>query len=294
MSVPNYKDLDKSVTDLLTKNFPINSFGFELQSKTVKDDSETTFKVTGTNKPEGQVSNLVEGSKTWKDQGLTVKLSCKADKTTSYNVELSSKNKFVSGLNLFFSSKFEDNKNNNEVKATYQHKNQINAELIGVHSSRPHLVGSIVGVYEYLRVGVSSKVSLSKTPSIEEFGVKVGYFPSKNLYGLLTLTDTKEEKRTGARVYYNDSKRKLQTTIDLSVNPNRLSDVPQILSALQYEVDSKTTLKARYLNTDSTVGLSIRQKLSDTTTATVATEFKGVGTSGTSNGRFGLLLNLDI
>lgn len=208
-------------------------------------------------------------------------------------VELSTKNKFVSGLNLFLTSKFEDNKNNNEVKATYLYKDQINAELVGVHTSKPYLLGSIVAGYESLRVGLSSKVSVSKTPSLDEFGVKVGYFPSKSLYGLLTF-DSKDEKRTGAQVFYNDTKRKLQTTIDLSVNPNRLSDVPQIRSGIQYEVDSKTTLKARYLNTDSTVGLSIQQKLSDTATATVATEFKGVGTSGTSTGKFGLLLNLNI
>lgn len=294
MSVPSYRDLDKLGNDLLTKSFPINSFGFELQTKTTKDDSETTFKVTGTNKPEGQTSNLVEGSKTWKDQGLTAKLSCKTEKNATYSVELSSKNKFVSGLSLFLTSKFQENKNDNEVKATYLYNNQINAELVGVHTSKPHLLGSVVAAYNSIRVGLTSKISVSKSPSVEEYSVKVGCFPKdKNFYGLLSF-DSKEEKKAGAHVYYKNPKKKLESSIDLSLNTNRLNEVPQIRSALQYQVDDKTTLKVRYLNTDSTVGLSVQQKLSDNTSATIATELKGVGTSGTSNGKFGLLLNLNI
>lgn len=160
--------------------------------------------------------------------------------------------------------------------------------MIGNHSPKPFLYGSIVAAYESLRLGVSGTANISKTPSLNQYSVRLGYFPSCCTYGYLFFDSN--GNTAGSRLYYK--KKKLQTSLEVAVKTNSLGDTPKITTALQYDVDPVTTLKTRFSNS-KTLDLSLKQKLNDTITTTASTQLSEISSSGVK-AKFGLLINIDI
>lgn len=197
----------------------------------------------------------------------------------------------MDGLNVTVASKFTENRNENEVKATYTDKKFFNLEVIGNHSPKPSLSGSIVAAYESLRFGVSGTAMISKSPALSQYSVRLGYFPSCCTYGYLFFNSNKGNT-AGSRLYYKDEKRRLQTALEVVVKTDSLGETPKITSALQYDIDKQTTLKTRFSNS-MTVDLSLKQKLSDVVTTTTSAQLSEVNTSGVK-AKFGLLVNIEI
>jgi len=92
---PSWKDLGKSSSDLLSKDYPFHGTALEVKTKT---PSNVTFKVAGTRNAHGAITGDIESKMTNKQHGLTLTNTWNTVNVLKTQVELD--NQITQGLKL--------------------------------------------------------------------------------------------------------------------------------------------------------------------------------------------------
>jgi voltage-dependent anion channel protein 2 len=92
---PSWKDLGKSSSDLLSKDYPFHGTALEVKTKT---PSNVTFKVAGTRNANGAITGDIESKMTNKQHGLTLTNTWNTVNVLKTQVELD--NQITQGLKL--------------------------------------------------------------------------------------------------------------------------------------------------------------------------------------------------
>lgn len=186
-----------------------------------------------------------------------------------------------------------------KVSLNYFHKDLASAELVATIGSSPNVTASVVAAYEALKFGFSGKlVQKENKPSLSEYSLKFLYTPSKSFVTgvFYNVKDAKESKdrKVGVQFFHNNESNSVQTSADVFVDAGELKGTPDFRVALSHQCDKNTTVKTRYQSKEGTIAVSLKQKLSETTTATIAAEKSLVGLDDVSSTNFGATLNLKL
>jgi len=275
MSVPVFKELDKSATDLITKGFPTDSHGFEIEGGSIDG---VKFKATGTHT--GVVLNsLFETTKVFATRGLTLKVSAKAEKNVPvYTLEAAYEPVGVPGLKATVNSECKlpetGEVNTNKLTVLYKRGDFTMEDSIAYTKGKLSFAGSMALAYQAVRAGAHALANLSlegdNRLTLGGYGFKLGYAPHKFLT-IITNYDQGEKGTTaGATLYY--AKDFTEAAGQVIIDPSRPAATPGFIVALNHAYDLTTTLKAKVATAVPSVSVALKHQLSPALSVTIASE----------------------
>jgi hypothetical protein len=273
MSVPVFKDLDKSALDLITKGFPTDSHGFEVEGGS---DETVKFKATGTHTA-AALNTLFETTKQT-SYGVTLKATAKADKNVPvYSIEGAYEPKAVAGLKVTVNSECKIPQSGEVAtqKVTFLYKkDKVTVEdSISYSAGTVSFAGSLALAYQSVRAGAHALASVTvsdKAFALGGYGFKLGYVPSKELSLIASFDKGEKGTTAGATLFYKKSA--TEAAGQVVIDPSKPAALPGFIAALSHSLDSKTTLKAKLATAKPLVAVSLKHQLSDALSVTLASE----------------------
>jgi len=277
MSVPVYKELDKSATDLITKGFSTDH-GIEIEGSA----ESIKFKATATHTAEA-LNALLETTKVCASKGCTVKASVKSEKNEPvYAFEVAYEPKNVEGLKVTFNSECKTPASGqvdvNKLTVLYKRGDRVTVEdSIAYSKGKLTLTGSVAFAYEAVRAGAHALATVGleeKKFALGAFGFKLGYAPSKALTLVANFEHCeKKGDAAGATLFYK--KDSTEAAGQVTIDPKKPAEVPAFTLALSHAHDAKTTLKAKLATKQRTVGLSLKHQITEALAVTFTSECGG-------------------
>lgn len=273
MSVPTFKDLDKSALELITKGFPTGTQGFEVEggsAETIK------FKATGTHTSES-LNSLFETTKTC-CPGMSFKVSAKAEKKVPvYAAEVTYEPKALEGVKVTASSecKLPESGEVNTQKVTVLVKKEkfTFEDTLSYSAGVASFAASLAVAHQSVQAGLSvaSTFTLAeKAFALTGYGFKLGYVPCKSLNFVTMFDKTTKGMNACSTLYYK--KNATEAAGQLCIDPSKPTAAPAFTAALSHAVDDKTTVKAKLVTATPSVSLSVKHQLSDAISVTLASE----------------------
>jgi len=265
-----FKDLGKATNDLLTKDFPTESFGFEAESKA---ENDVKFKTTGTRKADGSVEATIEPTVGFKKQGASAKVTIKADKT--YGLEVTHEDKIVDGVK--FTLNGETKGEDSSAKLSLDYKNANFGTVSGYFlypfsgTNQPKGAASFTSAYEGLSFGGQAEYQAGNKPGLQSYDVKAIYSGSSFKFGGYYNVKVAKKSTAGLQ-YHHNVRADTELVADVSVDAANIGgESPKIRFAALWRRDADTTIKAK-VESDAKLSLSYQQKLSPNTTVIIGSE----------------------
>jgi len=295
MSVPSFKDLNKSSADLLEKGFPSES-AWEI---VYKPSSDLKF-VSSTKKEKDQhFAHSFESNFTCPKWGLakftfkqsphkeTPKSESHSGHEETYAIEVSS-DKFVDHLKVTGNASYDGSDHSGSATVAYTLPDKALIEVTA--SSDKKITTQVSGKHERFLFGVTGTVGVEEPLEPTGYGIRFGYVPNASSSLVAYLNHKKDEKRVGISTYYNAEKYRTKIATDFSADTYTGSNM-KFGVALERVESENLTLKAKYCGKSHRLHLAAKQRINDTTSVTfgVASE---VGHP--SEPQVGFQLNLEL
>jgi len=248
---PFFKDLGKSATDLLTKDFALSN-KLEL---TAKAPNGMEYTVNATSAKDGYVLGSVKPKLIYKPFGLTAEATFETNR--NFKGELNIQDHFVNGLKVSLVGEL-NAKDQETVKLSLDYKQDRVAASIGGEvlntKEGPSVFGSVVLGHDHFALG-------------GDFALGVEHQQIKKLNGSLeysvpecsvTLSTNKGE--TVGLKYFHRLNSALQIGVDIGVNVAKPQENPKLTFGGAYKVDSDTQLKAKF-DTEGRLSVGYLQQL---------------------------------
>lgn len=214
-------------------------------------------------------------------KGFTAKATGKTEKNAPiYSLEATYEPAQVAGLKVTLNSECagtsEGQKETNKVTLLYK-KGNVTAEESFSYSKGVVTINSSVALAQAaIRAGVSalmtSVVQGEKKHSLDGYGLKLGYAPSKE-FELVAAFDQSTKGKTGsATLFYKKDKIDAAGEISIPIVHGEGLKVPAFTLAIQQQFDAKTTLKAKVGTANKSVAFSIKHQLTDALAVTLASQ----------------------
>jgi hypothetical protein len=298
MSVPVFKELDKSALDLITKGFPVESHGFEVEggsAETVK------FKATGTHTA-AALDALFETTKVISSHGVSLKATVKGEKNVpNYSLEATFEPKKVEGLKATINSECKIPADGvaidtNKITLLYKRGDLLTIEdSISYSKGKISAAASLSVAYQAIRAGAHALATYTlegeKKFALGAYGFKLGYVPNKTL-SFVAVYDQGEKTTAGASLFFK--KDSIEAAGKVTIDPKEPTKVPAFLAAISYAQDAKTTLKAKVATATPSLALSLKHQLSDVVSVTLGSECICPVQEKTVTHKHGLSVNLKL
>lgn len=270
-------------SDLISKGFPAGKTEYEIEGGS---SDAVKFKVTGAH--QGQVfDSLLETTKIVAERGVTLKATAKTDKAVpEYCLEASAEPSRVPGLKATFTTTCktpaEGDVETQKVSAVYKREAFTLEESVSYEKQTVKYDTSLVFAYQAARVGVRALASLPVAsadglkPKLDEYAVKVGYVPTKELALIAKFEATekkgKPSRLAAASIYYKKDKYDLAASaaIELAEQKEGATKIPSFTVAASYAVDPSTAAKVKVISGTQEASFAIKHQLTTSLSVTVA------------------------
>jgi len=292
-----YRDLGKTVNDLLTKGFP-NNFKFELNTAAERGlkfvfTTETKTRDAKDSLPSGQyIFSSAQVKQELKESGLNFTGTLDNEKLGG---ELSLADLGAKGFKVTFKGNtFDNHKQDASGELEYKNDRFAGTAALVWKDQKTRFDGSVnVGVLDAVSFGTSFGYFLpvgSSEGGLDNVSFAANYVTGRTHDLTSTLTAKKAPKSSdlklsaGARYLYNHS---LSTTFGVDVNYDLASSFSQGVTtkvAVNHKFDDATGVKARVDNSGN-LALALSQKATNNLTFTIGTE---VNVTNLDNHKLGL------
>lgn len=281
-TLPLYRDYNKVVSDLITKNFP-STYRLELNTA-IENGMKFAFAAERKTDRDTNAERIFVSSQIREElraQGINFIGTIDSEKLEG---ELSVANLGVNGLKLVFKGKFLDN-DKQEASGELQYQDSSVALTLGLfNKDNASSVESsaVASVLTDLSVGGSVRYNLptgSHEANLDNFSAGVGYAAGRSLNFSTTFTGRRNPKSTsrefvytvGSRVFYTQSSATrfaADVNYDISKSYNAGLDVKLVG---EHAFDANTTIRGG-VEKSGKVRAAIAQKLNSNVTFTLGTE----------------------
>jgi len=246
---PSWKDLGKSSSDLLNKDFPIDSTSVEVKTST---PSNVVFTVKGTQLGAHPIAGSLEAKYTDRKNGLTFTQSWTTANALLTNVELD--NQIVDGLKLDLATNLtpELHGSGPEKQSSLKKGAILNAvyKMPGLHTRAsldifkgPHFVADAVLGHDGFLLGTEAKYNVT-SGQITSYAAALGFSASD--YAVTLLAQDSLNKYTAS--YYHRVSRDVEAGGRAHYDAHRSADGVHLEVGTKAYLDSAAFLKAKINN----------------------------------------------
>jgi len=268
-----FKDIGKTSKDLLERDFPTDTFGFEVEAKA----ESAKYKVTATKKPDGTIDGLFEPTFTFSKQGLTAKTTFKNNK--SYAAELVLEDKLAKGVKLTLNGDSSEKDKKTTVKGTVEYKHEkgtasaqvtypVKAEKAQI-SANASLSANFAEKYT---VGANVEHQVGGKSALAQWNLRLQYTaPQFALLGYYNNAKFGEESVVGVN-YYHKVRSDIEFVTDVSVDTAKLAE-PKFRVGGAWKQSDNSTFKFKLEAEEHKLTVSHLQKLSSDATLVVGLQY---------------------
>jgi voltage-dependent anion channel protein 2 len=266
-----FKDIGKTSKDLLSRDFPTESFGFEVEAKA----ECAKYKVTATKKADGDLECLFEPTFTFAKQGVTAKTTFKNNK--SYAAEIVLEDKLAKGLKLTINgdSSEKDKKAKTTVKGAVEYKHEKGTATVQVSypvkAEKAQITANAsvsANVAEKYLVGANVEYEIgASAPS--QWSLRLQYTaPQFALLGYYDNTKSSEKSIVGVN-YYHKVRSDVEFVTDVSVDTAAPDVKPKFHVGAAWKQSETSTFKFKLEAEEKKLTVAHLQKLSSDATLIV-------------------------
>ncbi|KAJ6508444.1 eukaryotic porin/Tom40 [Mycena sanguinolenta] len=227
---PSWKDLGKSSTDLLQKDYPFHGTALEVKTKT---PSNVTFKVAGNRNAHGAIAGDIEAKMTNKQHGLTLTNTWTTTNVLKTQVELD--NQITQGLKLDLTTSIAPSKGMNKsavLNAVYKQSGFHSRASIDVLKGPTFTADTVLGRDGFL-VGAEAAYNVTEG-RISRYALAAGFNAPEYAVTLHALNDLKSFSAS----YYH------RVSADVEAGAKAVYDPKLTNGGVAIEVGTKTYLDA--------------------------------------------------
>lgn len=272
MPLPFFKDLNKRVSDLTTKDFPSEQQENKIEWKSTTLNN-VTFETHLVQKKDGSVVGTFIPKYNLKDWGTTFSVEVNTKK--ELKVETVVENKFAEGLKTTTSVQSKLDNLTSTLSIDYKH----DLATLSLHGNFTKGIGSIlkaasvIGFAKNGSMGASVEYFLGNTHSgLREFCGNLNYNAEEfdvSIFGRMKNLGEEEKQEVGASYFHKlNNNLSVGTEIVLDVPP--VSTKPKLTLASQYVIEKDSIIKGKF-DTDGKIGFSLQQRLNKNVKGTLST-----------------------
>jgi len=282
----SFRELGKTIKDLLEKGWPVDVYEVETETKT---PNGIKFKALAKRKNDGTIDGELEGPQyNWKEHGVNLKFLAKTAEKGTFSLETSVEDKVVEGAKATLLAEAKGEERSVKASLDYKHKHAyINLSVLYPFNKLPTLNGNAVAKYEGFFLGGDVTFSVEKE-AITKHNYKLGYETAEGNWKLVGYFNAEKDNVVGASLYHK-VRDGIEVGADLSQKEPRTEN-PNLKLVGQYRIDSHSTIKARLESEGARFGVALKQKLSDIVTLTLAADLNAANIGGNSGHKFGFNL----
>jgi voltage-dependent anion channel protein 2 len=291
----SFKDIGKTPKDLIEKDFPTESFGFEIEAKA--DGSK--YKVTATKKNDGTIEGLFEPTFLFPKQGLTAKTTVK--NTKNFATEVALEDKLAKNLKLTFNAESSDKTKQTTVKGSVDFKHDkghvaatVTYPIQAEKSDKPANItanASLTAVFaEKYTVGANVEHHVGGKTPLAQWNLRLQYTaPAFTLLGYYNNAKHGEESVLGVN-YHHKVRSDFELVTDVSVDTGKPAE-PKFRVGGAWKRSDDSTIKFKLEADEHKLTVSHLQKLSSDATLVVGLQYDVPASSASNKVGANLKLN---
>ncbi|KAJ6461998.1 eukaryotic porin/Tom40 [Mycena vitilis] len=250
---PSWKDLGKSSTDLLQKDYPFNSFGLEVKTKT---PSNTVFKVAGTRASQtSAIQGDIEAKLNDRKHGLTFTNTWTTTNVLRSQIEL--QDQITQGLKLDLTTSIAPSKNNSKTAvlgAVYKQSGFHSRAVLDVLKGPTFIADTVLGRDGFL-VGAEAAYNVTEG-RISRYALAAGFNAPEYAVTLHALNDLKSFSAS----YYHRVSADVEAGAKAVYDPKLTNGGVSIEVGTKTYLDSAAFVKAK-INNSGVLALGYTQSL---------------------------------
>lgn len=286
-----FKDIGKTPKDLLERDFPVDTFGFEVEAKA----ENAKYKVTATKK-DSAINGVFEPTFTF-SKGITAKTTFKNDK--SYAAEVVLEDTLATGVKVTLNTDSSEKDKKTTIKGTVDYKNDKAAATVQVtypvkaEKAQIAAVASVAGVYDKYLVGASVEHQVGGKGPLAQWNLRLQYTaPQFALLGYYNNAKFGEDSVLGVN-YHHKVRSDVDLVTDVSVDTAKLAE-PKFKVGGSWKRSAESTFKFKLEADEHKLTVAHLQKLSSDATLVVGFQYDVPTHSGSSaNNKVGANLKLN-
>jgi len=292
-----YKDLNKRLSDLITKDFPSEKQENKVEWKGTTSNN-VTFETNFVQRKDGSILGTFIPKYAYKPWGTTFSAEINTKKEVKGEVAIGL-DKITPGLKttLTVNSRGEDNFET--VAIDYKH----DAATVSVSADYGKTAGSTINasaVFAYQRWSLGAKadyfLGITQDSDLKEFQTSVNYNSDEfdaQAFGRIKSLGEEDKHELGATYFHkinNDLSVGTEVVFDVS---HHATNKPKLTFGTQYRLENDTILKGKF-DTDGKLGLSYQQKFSRNARLTIAStmDVNNLSKGNSASSTFGFTLSL--
>ncbi|KAJ7625328.1 eukaryotic porin/Tom40 [Mycena polygramma] len=250
---PSWKDLGKSSTDLLQKDYPFNVFGLEVKTKT---PSNTVFKVAGTRASQtSAIQGDIEAKLNDKKHGLTFTNTWTTANVLKSQIEL--QDQITQGLKLDLTTSIAPNKSSSKTAvlgAVYKQSGFHSRAVLDVLKGPTFIADTVLGRDGFL-VGAEAAYNVTEG-RISRYALAAGFNAPEYAVTLHALNDLKSFSAS----YYHRVSADVEAGAKAVYDPKLTNGGVSIEVGTKTYLDSAAFVKAK-INNSGVLALGYTQSL---------------------------------
>lgn len=287
---PLFKDLNKRLSDLLTKEFPSEKSENKVEWKGEATTSTVSWETSLLQQKDGSILGTFTPKYKLKQYGTTVTAEMKTSK--DFKAEVTVEDQFTPGLKTTFTGESKGENMVGTFGTEYKHELATVTASVDYSQSGSNVKASAVVGRQGFTLGGSAEYLLGPHDSqLKTLHTIVGYSTDEfdlSLYG--KMLPEKESNILGA-AYFHKVNADLCVGTEISFDTANSDSVPKLCFGTQYRVDADTTVKSKF-DTAGKLGLSYQQKFSKNAKLTISSTIDTNNLGAKNSSTFGLTLSL--
>lgn len=290
MSTPVlFKDLNKRVNDLLTKEFPVEEKKFEWKGTAVNN---VTIDTNFVQKGDGAVVGTVTPSYKYKPYGLT--LLAEVNTKRDVKLETTLENQIADGLKVVATAESKGDSSYATLSTEYKHPYASLTTFLDFGKPKGStLRGTTVFGSQGVSLGLSAEYFVGNTDASElrTFQATVAYNTKEfDVSAFGRLIADKDKNELGGSYFHNVNS-DLAVGTEVVFDTTNADSKPKLTLGTQYKVNEDTTFKGKF-DTAGVLGLSFAQKFNKNSKLTLGASVDTNNLSGKNSSTLGFTLSL--
>jgi len=288
-----YKDLNKRLSDLITKDFPSEKQENKVEWKGTTANN-VTFETNFVQRKDGSILGTLIPKYVYKPWGAT--FSAEINTKKEVKAEVSVADKITPGLKTTLTANSRAEDTFETVAIDYKHE----VASVSLSADYGKTAGSTINasaVVAYQRWSLGAKadyfLGITQDSDLKEFQTSINYNSDEfdaQAFGRIKSLGEEDKHELGATYFHkinNDLSVGTEVVFDVS---HHATNKPKLTFGTQYRLENDTILKGKF-DTDGKLGLSYQQKFSRNARLTIASTIDANNLSKGSS-TFGFTLSL--